>query len=95
MVNKRRIAREEIFNLYIYVSSDPVASRNQIIQRTTLPQLRGLTAEDPMFIVDVLSYVIQHPNARSADTYSHYKNAGVSLEDIEAIYARYVMGKKN
>ena len=92
LVQDNKIAREDVNDIYVYVSADSGIRLKQIGTRMR----RGSVAHnDPMFIVEVLSYVIQEPHVTVTDLYSHFKNTGASQSEVEEIFRRYVQGKKN
>ena len=95
MVRDNLIAREEVHNIYLYISSDPEVGRRQAVSRTIPSTRRNATQSDPMFVIEVLSYAIQHPKATAADAYRHFEKTGVSQCEVEALYERHVHGKKN
>jgi hypothetical protein len=95
MASDNQIARESVHGAYVYVSADADVGRAQIAARIAQP-LRGVPArEDPMFIIEVLSYAVQHPRATAADVRSHFEGTGVPQCEIDSVYEHYVKGKKN
>jgi len=95
MVGERQIAREQIYDMFVYVSADPQAGRRQIESRAASARLSDATDPDPALVIEALSYVIRHPRATADELYRRFKDVGVSQSGIEAVYARYVQGKKN
>ena len=95
MVKDNLIDRKDVHNVYLYVSADPAVSRGQVESRTLPPKRRAVAQTDPMFIIEVLSYALQHPKATAAEAYRHFEGTGATQDDVEIIYENYVRGKKN
>ena len=98
LVRDHRIGRADLDRFYLYVSADKAAGKEQAAQRR-----RVLSAEpvpvalpEPSRLIEVLLAVIHQPEEEPAGIAAALDRQGrrVSCEQIEAVFARYGLGKK-
>lgn len=97
LVRAHRIGRADLNRFYLYVSADKTAGQEQVTQRR-----RMLTAQPPVAslepnqLIEVLLAVIHQPDQGPAGLAADLDRQGrkVSREQIEAVFARYGLGKK-
>jgi hypothetical protein len=98
LVRDHRLGRADLDRVYLYVSADKTAGKEQVAQRR-----RMLTAEpspaalpEPSLLIEVLLAVIHRPEGKPAAIAAVLDRQGrkVSREQIEAVFSRYSLGKK-
>lgn len=99
LVNSRRLARERVGTLYVYVDLAPQAAAAQLARRRAGALAAAAPAKTPLDlprVVDVLVAVIRDPRASASQIAAHGRAHGLSLTDaqVEDVFARYDVGKK-
>lgn len=98
LLRDHRIGRADLDRLYLYVSADKAVGKGQLAQRR-----RMLAAEPspaalpkPNLLIEILLAVIHHPDEGPDGLAAAMTRQGrtVSHEQIEAVFARYGLGKK-
>lgn len=98
LVRDRRIGRVNLDRFYLYVSADKAAGTEQVAQRRRMISEEPSPAElpEPNLLVEVLLAVIHQPAEGPAGIAAALDRQGrtVSRSEIEAVFARYDLGKK-
>jgi hypothetical protein len=98
LVRDHRIGRADLDRFYLYVSADKTVGKGQVAQRRRILSAEPSPAAppEPNLIIDVLLAVIQQPDEGSDGLAAAMVRQGrtVSREQIEAVFARYGLGKK-
>lgn len=98
LVRDHRIGRADLDRFYLYVSADKTAGNEQVAQRRRLLSAEPSPAAlpEPNLLIEVLLAVIHEPEGEPAGIAAVLDRQGrkVSREQIEAIFARYGLGKK-
>ncbi len=99
LVNSRRLTRERVGTLYVYVDLAPAAAAAQLARRRAIAVAEAAPAKTPLDlprVVDVLVAVIRDPRASASQIAAHCRARGLSLTDaqVEDVFARYDLGKK-
>ena len=100
LVQAKRLGRERVEALYVYVSARARTARAQLQHRrgpkataATPPPLPSL---DAARVIDVLLAVIRAPGARAGDVGAELRQRGRAVSDaqVEELFRRYDLGKK-
>lgn len=98
LVQAKQIGRAKLDECYLYVSVDQTRARAQIAQRRRFLSVQPTPAPVPELeaVIDVLLAVIHQPKAGPAEVVSilRRQNRTLSREQVEAVFARYDLGKK-
>ncbi|MEW6743385.1 MAG: hypothetical protein AB1486_11565 [Planctomycetota bacterium] len=98
LVRDGEVRRSELDWLYLYVSGELRRARRQTAERRRLLEEppKALVALNKSMTIEVLLAFIQHPRADVVTLASLLQHAGkaVSRADVEAVFARYELGKK-
>ena len=101
LVEDRRIARERVDALYVYLDGHPRTARRQLAQRQEqVQQVRAAVAPpvplDSPRVIDVLLAVIRDPraNARGIAATLGRRGRGVTEAQVEELFRTYDLGKK-
>lgn len=102
LVEAGRVARARVQSLYVYVSPVPDVAQAQLAKRKALAaQPTEATPPPPLDsarVIDVLLAVIRAPRASAqkvaTNLRAHAHGLGVTDEQVEAVFARYELGKK-
>ena len=99
LVEARRIARETVEALYVYLDVDPKAAKVQLARRHELHKAREATSLPPLDwarVIDVLLTVIREPRAGTAQVAAALRKRGLGVTDaqVEEVFRRYDLGKK-
>ena len=98
LVRDHRVGRADLDGFYLYVSADKTAGKEQVAQRRRIlsaePSLAALPK--PNLLIEVLLAVIHHPDEEPDGLAGAMARQGqtISREQIEAVFARYGLGKK-
>jgi len=97
LVEGGRIGRERVQALYVYVSPVPRSARAQLAKRRVAEaQPTPPPPLDSARVIDVLLAVIRVPRADARQVASDLRARGLAVgdEQVEAVFARYELGKK-
>lgn len=98
LVRDHQIDRADLGRFYLYVSADKAAGKEQVTRRhRMLSEEPAPTAlPEPKLIIEVLLAVIPQPDEAPAGIAAALDRQGqaISREQIEAVFARYGLGKK-
>jgi hypothetical protein len=97
LVEARRIKRELIEALYVYLDIDAKVAKAQLARRHELLATRA--AEPPLEaarVIEVLLAVIRRPHATAREVAAELRARGLAPTDaqVEAVFTRYELGKK-
>lgn len=99
LVEARRIARETVEALYVYLGVDPGAAKVQLARRHERHKARDATSLPPLDwarVIDVLLTVIREPRAGAVNVAAALRERGLGVTDaqVEEVFRRYELGKK-
>lgn len=98
LVHDKQIGRAKLDELYLYVSVDRRLAQAQIAQRRLLLSVQPPPVPLPEtgLVIEVLLAVINEPKADPAAVVPILRRQGraISREQVEAVFARYDLGKK-
>jgi len=98
LVRDDRIGRADLDRFYLYVSADKAAGKGQVAQRRRMLKAEPSPAAlpEPSLLIEVLLAVIHQPEDEPAGIAAVLDRQGrkISREQIEAVFARYGLGKK-
>jgi hypothetical protein len=98
LVQVKQIGRRSLERFYLYVSADHQKAQAQFAQRQRLlsSQRPPTPLPDTGLVIEVLLAVINQPKADPAAVVSILRRQGraISREQVEAVFARYDLGKK-
>lgn len=98
LVRHNEIGREELDKLFLYVHVDPEMRMNQITKRRQqLEEHPPVPPLGPYEIIEVLLDIIRFGEQQPERVLSHLrdKGLGVSIEQVQAVFDCYDLGKKN
>ena len=95
MVEDNKITREVVDGVYVYMSADLTIKMRQVEGGQTSVKHNRVDQIDPKSIIEVLSYIIRKPQTTAIDAYSQFEYTGLSQGDVDEIFERYVLVKKN
>ncbi len=99
LVQAKRLGRERVEALYVYVSARARTARAQLRQRRG-PHAAATPPPSPPLdaarVIDVLLAVISAPRARAGDVGAELRQRGRAVSDgqVEELFTRYDLGKK-
>jgi hypothetical protein len=98
LVAAHEIACADIEKIYLYVSAEPKTAEAQIAARRRLnaEPLRPVSLPDATVVIEVLLAVIhsRNPDITEVATLMRAQGKAITLEQIEAVWAHYELGKK-
>ncbi|PIU20332.1 MAG: hypothetical protein COT18_02830 [Elusimicrobia bacterium CG08_land_8_20_14_0_20_59_10] len=98
LVRDYRIGRADLDRRYLYVSSDKTAGKEQVAQRRRMlaAEPSPVALPEPNLLIEILLAVIHQSEREPAGIAAALSRQGqkVSREQIEAVFARYGLGKK-
>ena len=98
LVRDHRLDRVDLDRVYLYVSADKTVGKEQVAQRRRMLEAQPSPAAlpEPSLLIEVLLAVIHRPKGEPAGIAAVLDRQGrkVSREQIEAVFARYGLGKK-
>lgn len=99
LVTDKQIGRAELEGLYLYVSADASRARAQLQARHCMPPALPqppASLSEPEVTIEILLVVIRHPKEDIEGIVSALRlsKQGISREQVEAVWARYGLGKK-
>lgn len=98
LARDHRIGRADLDRFYLYVSADKAAGKEQVARRRRMLSEEPSPAAlpEPKLLIEVLLAVIHQPDEAPAGIAAVLDRQGrtVSREQIEAVFARYGLGKK-
>lgn len=98
LLRDHRIGRADLERFYLYVSADKAAGKEQVARRHRVLSEEPAPAAlpEPNRLIEVLLAVIHQPEEEPAGIAAALDRPGrrVSREQIEAVFARYGLGKK-
>ena len=96
LVENQAVYRKRAAGAYVYFDAVIENQAKQLEKRTASKAQKAIRNQtDLRMVVEVLSYVIRHPQATTGDTYERFQSMGISYEEVGSIYDQYVNGKKN
>lgn len=98
LTDAKRIGRVGLAKHYLYVNAKRRKAGSQVARRRQLIQAQSavVAASEPTLVIEVLSAFIHHPGSDPASLAAVFKKKGkaISRDEIEAVFARYELGKK-
>lgn len=100
LVEDRRIARETVDALYVYLDVRPRMAKVQLARRQALEKARVAAGPSPPLdsarVIDVLLAVIRNPraSARTVAAALGTRGLGVTEAQVEEVFGRYELEKK-
>lgn len=99
LVQARQIGRTELDGLYLYVSANARRARVQLQARQLMPPALpqpSASLSEPEATIEILLAVIRHPKEDPEGIVSalHLSKLRIASEQVEAVWARYGLGKK-
>jgi hypothetical protein len=99
LVTRRRLARERVDTLFVYLDLVPEAAAAQLARRRAGASAAETPAKTPLDlprVVDVLLAVIRDPRASASQVAAHCRTRGLSVTDaqVEELFSRYDLEKK-
>lgn len=97
LVQGRQIAREEIDQIFLYISADLQVGARQVARRRAEMAPEPLMPLDPAGIIAVLLAVIRRKAQRPEEVVAHLHAQGhaITLEQVKEVFERYDLAKKN
>lgn len=99
LVEARRIARETVAALYVYLEVDPAGAKAQLARRLEVEKAHEAISQPPLDsarVIDVLLAVIREPRAGAVKVAAALRERGLGVKDaqVEEVFRRYELEKK-